>query len=98
MRCRGAASNFETCTSTTCSGGCARDDRRFYASAIREGGDVALLLGPFQTHQDAIDAVDGARRAAEEVDLRACWYSYGTVLMDAEGRDFPDGRLNGRVA
>jgi hypothetical protein len=95
MQVTNRAENAGRCTSSTCAGGCEKEQRRFYATA-KDGQRAALLLGPFQTHQEALDAVPAARRAAQEVDGRAWFWEYGTVLM--EPGPWPDGKLNGAVA
>ena len=54
--------------------------RQFYVSATYDETqrEFVVLLGPFETHQEALDLVATARRLAEIVDPRACWYAYGT--------------------
>lgn len=68
----------------------------FYVSALNDRGKSALLLGPFQTHEEALTQVDLGRRLAERVDYRAAWYAYGTARMP-EG-PFPAGKLNDLAA
>ena len=53
----------------------------YYVSAI-DGNRYALILGPFPTHQEALDNVDRAWKKAEEVDPRAFWWSFGTLRMN----------------
>ena len=42
----------------------------------------AKLAGPFDTHQEALDRVDDARRAACEKYPAAHWYLFGTAKID----------------
>ena len=37
-----------------------------------------ILLGPFEAHQEAMDAVQTGRQLAEAADPRAVWWSFGT--------------------
>jgi hypothetical protein len=58
----------------------------YYVSIGRDDGSDAKILarGPFATHREAILAIPGAKRAAERVDVRACWYSYGTARSETD--------------
>ena len=62
-------------------------DRRFFVSAKKDDRYV-LLLGPYKTHAAALANVDRGRQLAESVDVRACWYAYGTC--SAMLADVPD--------
>lgn len=55
---------------------------------------MALALGPFVTHQAAMDRVEEGKRLAEGFDPRAFWYAYGTVRV--QGPPWPEGVLNGK--
>ncbi len=52
-------------------------DRVFYVSVI-DGGRKGVLLGPYETHQEALDEVRRGRRLAEDADCRAAFYAFGT--------------------
>lgn len=52
----------------------------YYVSAI-DGPRTALLLGPFPTHQQALDEVDTGRDMACDLDPRAHFYAFGTCRM-----------------
>lgn len=68
---------------------------RFYVT-VRDGPDRwAALLGPFETHTEALGKVDLGRELARQADPRAAFYAYGT----AGSRErlpvlFPTGRLS----
>lgn len=65
-----------------------RDGECYYVDAA-DAGKVALLAGPFQTHQQALDIYEQARELALNYgDPRAWFYSYGTCKM-------PDGKRLG---
>ena len=49
----------------------------FYVSAEYQG-QHCILLGPFPTHQRAMDMVGVGRERAWKKDYRAPWYGYGT--------------------
>lgn len=51
--------------------------RVFYVSVI-DGRRKGILLGPYETHQDALDNVKRGRELAEEVDCRAAFFAFGT--------------------
>jgi len=61
----------------------------YYVSAIRQGDDGThgwhALMGPFETHAEAIDLVDRVRRYAQAVDHRSDMYAFGT-----KGHAYPD--------
>lgn len=70
----------------------------FYAS-VMDGVRTGLLLGPYDTHDEAMAVVDTAAELAETVDPRAHFYSFGTAKVTADR--LPKGRLNhliGRTA
>lgn len=71
--------------------------RVYYTSAI-DGSRHALLTGPYDTHQQALDMVEPARDKAVELDPKAWFYAYGTCSIDMDGlgeRAVPQGKLNG---
>ncbi len=51
--------------------------RNFYVTA-RDGDRVAWLLGPFDTHQQALDRVEEGKRLAIKADPFAHFYGFGT--------------------
>jgi len=58
-----------------------RDNPCYYVNCA-DAGRVALLAGPFITHQEAIDLLDKVRDLAHEVDGRAWFYAYGTCKTE----------------
>jgi hypothetical protein len=61
----------------------------YYVSVAR-GADWRPLLGPFiNDHAKALGLVDAARKKAEELDVKACWYSFGTVRVDVAAGEIP---------
>lgn len=59
----------------------------------------AWLLGPYATHQEALDLVSDGRRLAEDVDPRCAFDRFGTasIHLDRDLSDFPEGRLNAKL-
>jgi hypothetical protein len=56
---------------------------------------MGLLAGPYETHDDALDKVDVVRRIAEQVNVWAHFYAFGTVkLKEPIDGSYPPGRLN----
>jgi hypothetical protein len=69
---------------------------KYYVSVIN-GSAYALLAGPFDGHQMAIDKVDAARDKAVEHDQMAWFYAFGTCSIDLSkwgDRPLPLGKLN----
>jgi len=69
---------------------------KYYVSVIN-GSAKALLAGPFDGHQMALEKVEPARQAAIKLDYFACFYAFGTASIDLEkwgDRPLPVGRLN----
>ena len=62
----------------------------YYVSAI-DAGRVAIIAGPFKTHQEAKDQVNAARRTADAIDPRAHFYAFGTCKMQ---NGHTEGKLN----
>ena len=56
---------------------------KFYVS-VRDGSKVGFLLGPYDTHQQALDQVGRGRDLAYEHDPKAPWYGYGTAGSTSE--------------
>jgi hypothetical protein len=54
----------------------------YYVSAVDGGTHWFPMVGPFITHQEALDLVDDVRRYAHEVSYRSVWYSFGTYHIN----------------
>jgi hypothetical protein len=50
-----------------------------YFVTVRDGNRSGFLLGPYTTHQEALDLVDRGRDLACAANDRAWFYSYGTA-------------------
>lgn len=59
------------------------DGTQFFVSCIEDSGQRrnALLLGPYDTHEEALANVDRGRKLAEANDPKAHWYSFGTCSI-----------------
>lgn len=68
-----------------------REQPCYYVSCVNDVNQLALLLGSYETHQEALDNVRRATDMAYKVDPRAPWYAYGTVKMANGHRE---GKLN----
>lgn len=68
----------------------------YYVSAIRQGDDGSrgwyAIMGPFETHAEAIALVDRARRYALATDSRSEGYAFGTRRHPYP--DPPQGKLS----
>lgn len=64
----------------------------FYVTVI-DHGRVGKLLGPYDTHEDALANVDRAKAKAHEADPDAHWYAFGTSKWESE-RPLPPGLFN----
>lgn len=54
----------------------------YYVSAV-DGKKQALLAGPFRDdHEGALAMVRDAKKLAQEFDIKAAFYSYGTVRTE----------------
>ena len=51
-----------------------------------DGKRYGFLLGPYPTHQEAIDNVSRGRELANEVDPRAAFYGFGTASTKDDRR------------
>lgn len=69
------------CLQDTCNG-IHEPGQRYYVSATNNGRYV-LLLGPYDTHQEALENVARGTQLAYDADPRAPWYAYGTLSTDA---------------
>ena len=55
---------------------------RYYVSVRNDAGQWRPLLGPFDSHLEAIEHVEHGKRLAQDAgDPRAAWYSYGTARL-----------------
>ena len=63
-----------------------------YYVSCKDGDRYSLLLGPFDTHEEALENVDEAKRMAQEIDCWACFYAFGTCRVPP-GYALP-GKLN----
>lgn len=50
----------------------------FFVTA-REGKEYFVMSGPYETHQEALDAVSMARDTASDIDGRAWFMAWGTA-------------------
>jgi hypothetical protein len=71
---------------------CPAEGGGFYVTCV-DGPRVGYLLGPYQTHEAALDEVELGRRLAERVNARACWWGFGTVRYRGPGF-LPAAKLN----
>ena len=55
-----------------------RENPCFYVSVV-DGPKLALLAGPFQAHQAALDLVEKASDIAQKKEPWAWFYAFGTV-------------------
>ena len=60
------------------------EERLFYATVLNDEGDSRFLLGPYETHGEALATVERAKDLAIEYDRRAFWYAYGTASAPAD--------------
>lgn len=71
----------------------------FYVS-VADGPRFNVIAGPYAEHTAALADVEDARQVAEEEDLRAAFYAFGTVRIPrgADGSEFnKPGILNDRL-
>ena len=55
-----------------------------YYVSVLDGKRKGLLLGPYDTHQEALDNVKRGISLAVAADTRAVFYAFGTVKITAE--------------
>lgn len=65
----------------------------YYATCRNQRGQYAWLAGPFDTHQQAHDALWAARKYVNDHDPQGPWYAYGTARR-LDPADRPPGVLN----
>jgi hypothetical protein len=63
----------------------------YYVSVV-DGPRFGLLAGPFQTHVEALECVDRAKKEPYRVDPRSVFYAFGTTAMKPGYRK--PGKLN----
>jgi hypothetical protein len=68
----------------------------FYATT-RDGQRWAPLLGPYDSHQEALDNVDRARAYVQQNWTDRCWWSYDTARIATSAMPLPKGKLNDRI-
>lgn len=56
----------------------------FFVTCIEDEGKrrTGFLLGPYDTHTEALANVERGRKLAEEADGKAHWYSFGTRSIE----------------
>ena len=67
----------------------------FYVTVIDDNGLTYRMRGPFASHQAALDAVIPASRAADTIDPRTAFWSWGTCKLEM-ANTLPLGRLDKR--
>lgn len=67
----------------------------YYYCTVLDGPQYGLLAGPYDTHQEAIDALPEAKKLAQQVDSRAVFYAFGTARLERDDTSIrPAGVLN----
>ena len=69
-------------------------DNPCYYVSIKDAGKFAVVVGPFQTHQEALNMVEPAITAGHEADPKSWFYAWGTCKMENGHRD---GGLNKKL-
>lgn len=59
----------------------------YYVTVQNDVGQTAYLLGPYDTHEEALEHVEEGRLLAESIDLWAHFYAFGTARV--EGAKLP---------
>jgi hypothetical protein len=57
-------------------------NKRYYYVSVLDAKRKGLLLGPYDTHQEALDNVSRGRELAEQADAWAWGYAFGTAGSD----------------
>jgi hypothetical protein len=65
----------------------------YYVSVI-DGSRTGLLLGPFRTHQLALNKVEQVRQHAVLLDPKAHFYGFGTCKVTQDPTTLRAGLLN----
>lgn len=67
----------------------------FYYVSVVDGSKYALMLGPFETHEEALAMVKQCRDKAEEIEPRSYWWQWGTCREDDDGtNEYRLGKMN----
>ncbi len=66
------------------------EGRRYYVT-VRDAGKHGFLLGPYDTHEEALENVDRGRTLAEKANDRAAFYSFGTGSIAPGLIAYPNG-------
>lgn len=61
-----------------------------YYTSVVDGPRMAVLAGPFRTHQEALDMVRPAKELAHQLDTKSVFYGFGTVKLAT-------GKLTGKL-
>ena len=72
----------------------------YYVTAL-DGTRIAWLVGPFETHREAIKMVGAVKRLTTDYEPRATFWAFGTAqfyLPGEGGHNLPQGTLNHRLA
>lgn len=62
------------------------DASRVFYVTCRDAGRVGWLLGPYETHQEAIESVDTGRSLAIDMNPWAHFYEFGTASLPRDGK------------
>jgi len=56
-------------------------DGECYYVSIVDGDQFNIVAGPFETHKEALDMTERARKIGTEIDWKSWFYGWGTVKM-----------------
>lgn len=62
------------------------EPNRLYYVTIRDANRVGYLLGPYESHVDALNAVDHGRSLAERANAFACFHAFGTASIPRDAK------------
>jgi hypothetical protein len=66
-----------------CRPGTHKPDRVYFVT-VRDAGRTGFLLGPYSTHEEAINNVQRGKKAALDANSQAWFYAYGTASLSRE--------------
>jgi len=69
-----------------------------YYTSVQDGRRAGFLLGPFPTHDEALDLVEFTLDLAADADPFSHFYAFGTCRVEADEDALPVGRLNGYIS